>query len=138
MTSFAQVKKDIPNAEWRHLVTGVVIFALVVVFSVSYFSKGNTPIDLSDLTDSEIMIENEATEVTAGEESMVDETTTDTTMAKVEAGEGETVVQKGEGLWHVAKRVCGAGEKYNKLAEANGMTIYSEVAEGQVLKVVCE
>ncbi len=55
-----------------------------------------------------------------------------------EPATGTTVVQKGEGLWHVAQRVCGDGEKYNVLAGANGLSVWEELNEGMTLKVVCK
>jgi len=110
------------------------------VFSYAYFTKsrgGNVVIDDSKLLE-EITKENKAGGTT---DSEID------TNAEIPAEPGEkgatsvgetTIVQKGEGLWHVAQRVCGDGEKYNILANANGLNVWEDLAEGMTLKVVCK
>ena len=52
--------------------------------------------------------------------------------------ESVAVVEEGEGLWHVAERVCGDPEVYNFVAEENGLSVWDWVAEGQELTVTCD
>lgn len=151
----AKIKAKNPNANWSNILTGLAVLFLVAAFSYSYFSRSKN--ESLKIEDKKIMEEINKGEVQKDEskeekngsdnlEGNQDET-------KKEIGEGPmagekgstpsasgvtTVVQKGEGLWHVAKRVCGDGEKYNILAAANGLTVWDELNEGMVLKVVCE
>lgn len=148
------LRKQNPNANWANLLTGVAVLVMVAVFSYAYFTKsktGNMVIDDSKL------VKQMTGEETAGEtksEETGTEKQQDVTMptqgqtedqTPAESGEkgaepvtGTTVVQKGEGLWHVAQRVCGDGEKYNVLASANGLNVWEELNEGMTLKVVCK
>ncbi|MFA5776565.1 MAG: hypothetical protein WC988_03375 [Patescibacteria group bacterium] len=132
-----KMKKQNPNANWANLLTGVAVLAMVAVFSYAYFTKskgGNVVIDDSKLVE-EVTKENKTNETTG-------DTVPDTSAEPGEKGAtpvGETtIVQKGEGLWHVAQRVCGDGEKYNILANANGLNVWEELNEGMTLKVVCK
>lgn len=114
----SEVRRDNPNANWGNLLTGILILVLIAVFSVWYFGK--TP------EQQENLIKDIIQRGTVEEEMVMEET------ADI------AVVAEGEGLWNVAERVCGDGEAYNVLAEANGLTIWSAVAVGQELTVVCE
>lgn len=122
----AKMKKENPDANWANLLTGVGILVLVAIFSVWYF--GNTDgVEVNDnLIDQMEQNEGDVASTTTGPNGEI-----------IKLKEGETAVQAGEGLWHVAKRVCNDPEKYNYLAAANGMTIWSKVAEGQVLVIDC-
>ncbi len=150
------LKKQNPNANWANLLTGAAVLVMVAVFSYAYFTKsqtGNVVIDDSNLVK----------EVTKGSEKPLEEGAKVETgqpadvavdvggsvdrgvETPAEIGEkgsatasGTTVVQKGEGLWHVAQRVCGDGEKYNVLAAANGLNVWEDLNEGMTLKVVCK
>lgn len=46
-------------------------------------------------------------------------------------------VERGEGLWQIAQRVCGDGHFYDQVAKENGLAINSSLETGQVLKVTC-
>lgn len=115
-----EVKKDNPEANWGNLLTGIAILVLIAGFSIWYF--GN-PTDDRESILSEILNSNENVEEVMEEDTMMPE--------------GMVVVEEGEGLWNVAERVCGDGEAYNVLAEANGLTIWSPVVVGQELVVAC-
>ena len=154
------LKKQNPNANWANLLTGVAVLVMVAVFSYAYFTKsktGNMVIDDSKLVKQVTGEENgegkesketgveKGTGTEAGKE--VIEPTQSQTENQTPAKSGEkgaeptletTIVQKGEGLWHVAQRVCGDGEKYNVLAAANGLNVWEELNEGMTLKVVCK
>jgi hypothetical protein len=142
-----RIKKQNPNANWANLLTGVAVLIMVTVFSYAYFTKskgGNLVIDDSKLLE-QVSKEQPANTVDETVGSETDTTTPSETVVQVEPGEkgatpgGETtVVQKGEGLWHVAQRVCGDGEKYNVLANANGLSVWEDLNEGMALKVVCK
>lgn len=159
----AKIKAKNPNANWSNVITGLAILFLVAAFSYSYFSRSKN--ETLKLEDKQIMeeINKESGKETQEEEQkqkeQKEERSTEGSdqgsqeVAKEEEGEkaqpgekgvapvisGETTtVQKGEGLWHVAKRVCGDGEKYNVLAAANGLSVWDELREGMTLKVVCE
>lgn len=130
-----KIKKQNPNANWANLLTGVAVLVMVAVFSYAYFTKskgGNVVIDDSKLVE---QVTKEQPANTADVTVPIDATTP--TESGVPAGE-TTVVQKGEGLWHVAQRVCGDGEKYNVLANANGLNVWEDLNEGMTLKVVCK
>lgn len=114
-----EVKKDNPEANWGNLLTGIAILVLIAGFSIWYF--GNPSEERESLL-SEILNSNENVEEV---------------MEQDKVSEGMIAVEEGEGLWNVAQRVCGDGEAYNVLAEANGLTIWSPVAVGQELVVAC-
>jgi hypothetical protein len=116
-----EIKKQNPDATWTNLVTGVVILVLIALGSVWYF--GNA--EISNLNNSN------------GDEIAMDSEENSGESMEMESYE-TTTVEAGEGLWKVAARVCGDGEKYNILATANGLTINSSVYVGQELMVVCE
>jgi len=124
----AKMKQENPDANWANLLTGVGILVLVAIFSVWYF--GST--DGVEINDS--LIEQVGNGSDQGDVSSI---TTGPNGEIIKLEEGETAVLAGEGLWHVAERVCGDAEKYNYLADANGMSIWSKVHEGQVLVVSC-
>ena len=140
-TMMEKIKKQNPNANWANLLTGVAVLVMVAVFSYAYFTKssgGNVVIDDSKLVE-QVTKEQPANEIDATVPADANSET------PAEAGEkgatpvGETtVVQKGEGLWHVAQRVCGDGENYNVLANANGLNVWEDLNEGMSLKVVCK
>jgi hypothetical protein len=116
-----KLKEDNPNANWKNLVTGVVILLLVVVFSVWYFSSN--PGGSGNGDNGDMMLDGDV----EGSDTAIND-----------AGKTIIVVQKGEGLWQVAKRVCGDGEMYNHLARANDLNIFrSELSEGQELILDC-
>ena len=121
------LKKQNPDANWANLFTGVGILVMLAVFSIWYFSNSNT-INLEQLGQ-------ESVEQKSNEDAKKMDAE-DTKMDQVKAN--ETTVTEGEGLWQVAERVCGDGEKYVELANGNGLTEWSELHTGQVLKVVCE
>ncbi|MBT6401535.1 hypothetical protein HN803_01415 [candidate division WWE3 bacterium] len=114
-----EVKKDNPEANWGNLLTGIAILVLIAGFSIWYF--GNPTEDRENLL-SEILNSGENVEEVMVEETMM---------------EGMVAVEAGEGLWNVAERVCGNGEAYNVLAEANELTIWSPVTVGQELVIAC-
>jgi hypothetical protein len=137
-----KIKKQNPNANWANLLTGVAVLVMVAVFSYAYFTKAkgsNVVIDDSKLVE-------EVTQPADLGEPATTEPGSTPTEPDIPAEPGEkgatpvgetTVVQKGEGLWHVAQRVCGDGEKYNILATANGLNVWEDLNEGMTLKVVC-
>lgn len=147
------LKKQNPNANWANLLTGIAVLVMVAVFSYAYFAKsqkGNVVIDDSSLV-------KEMTKDSGGIQDRADGSLSEAgdqetpgsgdLQEEIPAEVGEkgstnatdtTVVQKGEGLWHVAQRVCGDGEKYNVLANANGLNVWEELNEGMTLKVVCK
>ncbi len=112
-----EIRRENPNATWGNLLTGIGILILIAVFSIWYFGK--TPEEQ----------ENVFTDLLSRDEIVVEEE---------EMAEGVVVVEEGEGIWHVAERVCGDGEKYNKIAHDNNLTIWSYVTPGQELMVTCE
>ena len=154
------LKKQNPNANWANLLTGVAVLVMVAVFSYAYFTKSKTGNMVID--DSKLVNQMTGEEAEGGKESkeigteegagtQVGKDATEPTQSQTEnqtpadSGEkgaeptlGTTIVQKGEGLWHVAQRVCGDGEKYNVLASANGLNVWEELNEGMTLKVVCK
>lgn len=152
------LKKQNPNANWANLLTGVAILVMVSVFSYAYFTKSktrNVVINDDELVKQVAGNENEnggsGSEKETGRESGAESKDAEPAQSpekspsRPEAGEkgaepagGVTIVQKGEGLWHVAQRVCGDGEKYNVLAAANGLSVWEELNEGMTLKVVCK
>ena len=145
-----KIKKQNPNANWVNLLTGAAVLVMVAVFSYTYFtrSKVNNAVDL-DRSLEEVTKETPAggpvKEGASEEKSPADQNAD--TMPNIPAEPGEkgsevtgevAVVQKGEGLWQVAQRVCGDGEKYNILANANGLSVWGALSEGMTLKVVCQ
>lgn len=153
LTKFMEnLKKQNPNANWANLLTGLAVLVMVAVFSYAYFTKSNKvnlTLDDSDLVEKVTKGDSEVKEPSTTTDQGVADTTTPTDEVSAVDGEkgapvvpsqpGETtVVQKGEGLWHVAQRVCGDGEKYNVLAGANGLSVWEELNEGMTLKVVCK
>ena len=150
-----KLRKDNPSANWANLTTGVAVLVLVAVFSYAYFSKPQpkdinvtTPKDnvISTITPAEVKNE-DSKDVTSESTPVLDDSAKQEAVITPEAGEkgsekqmvssDTTVVAKGEGLWDVAKRVCGDAEKYNLLADANGLSIWSGLSEGMTLKVKC-
>ncbi|OGC56320.1 hypothetical protein A3H26_01875 [candidate division WWE3 bacterium RIFCSPLOWO2_12_FULL_36_10] len=116
-----KIKEDNPKANWGNLITGIGILVLIAFFSVWYFGKTSNNTGLNQIINS-VKNGNIKTEVQG---------TTDTSQAiKVE-------VLSGEGLWQVAERVCGDGEKYNYMALANNLNLWSEIKSGQSLVVDC-
>ncbi len=140
----ANLKKQNPDANWKNLITGVVILVLVALFSVWYFSNDTSPggsADIVPVTGEQIeelvgtngeetgngAVEEEQVQVQINEQEVV--TTEEGRMAAVLAGES---------LWKVAERVCGKGEAYVYLAAANGYTVnWAPIKVGQMLKVDC-
>ena len=116
-----KIKEDNPKANWGNLLTGIGILVLIAFFSVWYFGKASNNTGLNKIINS------------------VRDSTTNT---QVKGAEGTSMKNKaevlsGEGLWQVAERICGDGEKYNYLALANNLNLWSEVKAGQVLIVDC-
>ena len=124
----ADVKKQNPDANWANLFTGIGILVMLAVFSIWYFSNSNT-INLEQL-DQKNIEQKDNNKTLDGE--------TPKTSGENKAKENETTVNAGEGLWQVAERVCDDGERYVALARGNGLTEWSELYTGQVLKIVCE
>ena len=112
-----KIKKENPNANWNNLLTGFAILAILAVFSVWYFGQNTTNIESG--------IKKESTETGNPQK--------DLTLGDAQ----EVTVEPNEGLWQVAERVCGDGEKYNMIAEQNGLTIWSTLSDGETLKVNC-
>lgn len=110
-----EAKRENPNASWGNLLTGIIMLVLIAVLSVWYFGS-NTNLEENIL--SEIF--------NVGEEEVV-----------LIQNEGVVLAQEGEGLWHVAQRVCGDPELYNVIAEDNGLSIWSNLVLGQELVVSC-
>lgn len=132
-----KIKKENPDATWGNLLSGLGILVLIAVFSLWYFSRGATP-TTSESTPIETVLDENGDEIevevlengeVAGEADEVIE---------VEFTGEMTTVQEGEGLYNVAERVCGDAEKYNVLADANGLNIWSHIPAGMELKVICE
>lgn len=146
-----KLKKQNPNANWANLLTGVAVLVMVAVFSYAYFTKSkgeNMVIDDSSLV-KEVTTDTTKVQEGTDEDLVGDQETVDVSNPQEEVPAeveekgatpvGETTtVQKGEGLWHVAQRVCGDGEKYNVLANANGLNVWEDLNEGMTLKVVCK
>ncbi len=139
------LKKQNPNASWANLLTGVAVLVMVAVFSYAYFSRSGSDqasIDINKALE-EVTKEGQDT----GQEGQPAGATVEDTAPAISAEPGEkgstdqaetTVVLKGEGLWQVAQRVCGDGEKYNVLASANGLSVWEGLPDGMTLKVVCK
>lgn len=130
-TLMNRAQKENPNANWRNLVTGVVILVLVGLFSVWYFSSAPQNDVLNNLGTGDIDVE-----VTQnGDGSMEGDSMNGENPVNME---GMVEVLEGEGLWQVAERVCGDGEKYVYLAEENGFSVWwAPIAPGDMLKVNC-
>ena len=112
-----EIKMDNPEANWGNLLTGVSILVLIAVFSIWYF--GNPSENRGSFLSEILNIQGEEIQ-----EGIMDESV--------------AVVEEGEGLWHVAERVCGDPEVYNFVAEENGLSVWDWVAEGQELTVTCD
>lgn len=111
-----KMKEKNPDASWVNLLTGLAILLVLSFASVWYFSKNNTmPVQDNNLLE------------------LVEDTS-----ATSEIESGKVVVQAGEGLWHVAERVCGDGYQYVRIAAENGLSEWSPLTEGQELVVNCE
>lgn len=122
----ADLKKHNEYSTWKNLTLGLTVVILVVVFSVMYFNRLSQSLEIDPLSDEQVA-------------SMSQKIESKTTVKPEEVKQEEKVtVQEGEGLWHVALRVCGTGEAYSILAEANNLTIDSEVFVGQQLLLKCK
>lgn len=134
------MKTQNPKANWSNLLTGLGVLVMVALFSYAYFNRaGNKNLNDIDIqADSKLQELLEKAKLT--DEPTSDEQTTDEAIStpSSENAEGTTVVARGEGLWNVAQRVCGDAEKYNVLANANGLNIWEDLNEGMTLKIVCE
>ncbi len=120
------LKKHNEYSTWKNLTLGLTVVLLVVVLSVMYFNRLSQSLEIDSLSDEQVA-------------SMSQKFEPKTTVKPEEVKQEEKVtVQEGEGLWHVALRVCGTGEAYSKLAEANNLTIDSEVFVGQQLLLKCK
>lgn len=123
-----KIKKENPNANWSNLLTGFAILVILTVFSVWYFGQNTSNID------------NKAGEENQETESGIKKESTETGTSQKDLTSGdmqEITVESNEGLWQVAERVCGDGEKYNVIAEQNDLTIWSTLSDGQTLKATC-
>ena len=132
-----KLRKQNPNANWANLLTGVAVLVMVAVFSYAYFTRAHATNTVTNQAGS-------SEEVTTPQQPETNEpAVTDQGSSSQEQPvpatpeAGTTVVQHGEGLWQVAQRVCGDGEKYNVLANANGLSVWDGLNEGMTLKVVC-
>ncbi len=121
-----KLRRDNPDANWANLLTGIGILVLVAVFSVWYFGNSDSTFSGSGTNDD------------AMEQGENADTSTNNDAMEQNLGKDEVVVQAGEGLWHVAKRVCNNGELYNKVAAENNLSIWANLSQGQVLKVTCK
>lgn len=122
----ADLKKHNEYSTWKNLTLGLTVVLLVVVLSVMYFNRLSQSLEIQPLTDEQVA-------------SMSQQTESKTPVKSKEVKQEEKVtVQEGEGLWHVALRVCGTGEAYSILAEVNNLTIDSEVFVGQQLILKCK
>ncbi len=141
-TLMNKLEKENPNANWKNLVTGVLLLLTVLAFSTWYFTNNTSTIEndtslssLSEYLEQDQQNEDvqEEQDVSISPEDSENEgTTTEVTNYT------EDVVQPGEGLWHFAKRVCGDGEKYNYIADENNLNVHTaKLAPGQKLKVNC-
>lgn len=120
------LKKHNEYSTWKNLTLGLTVVLLVVVLSVMYFNRLSQSLEIQPLSDEQVASMGQKIEPKAPVKSK-------------EANQEEKVtVQEGEGLWHVALRVCGTGEAYSILAEANNLTFESEVFVGQQLIVKCK
>lgn len=121
-----KIKEENPDANWTNLLTGLAVILLIVVFSFWYFNRASqgdflTEVEVED-GNGETVVEGENGQLSGEEDS---------------PAANEVVVLEGEGLWQVAERVCGEGERYNFLADANNLTIFTAVTPGQRLIVAC-
>lgn len=125
-----KLEEENPNANWKNLITGLVILLLVGIFSIWYFSN-NASSGLNILSGgTESLFGSGDVEEANGGNSVVAGAAVDE--------QGMVVVLEGEGLWQVAERVCGDSEKYNHLADANGYSIWwAPVVPGQELVANC-
>lgn len=129
------IKQENPNANWKNLVTGTSILVLVSIFSIWYFntSSGDTELVEQLRRNPSLQVEEDFTTNGKGTDSILGVGT----ISGADSAE-YTIVQKSEGLWHVAKRVCGDGEKYKYMAAANNLDVrWAKLAVGQKLKVDC-
>lgn len=110
------------------LFTGIALLIMVAAFSYEYFSKGRVG-NTVKLPSSEVL---------AGNTSTLQETSDTIENSTPSVLPETTTVEKGEGLWQVAQRICGDGEKYNLIAQANNLNVWEGLIEGMTLKVVCE
>lgn len=122
-----KLKKDNPDANWTNLLTGVGILVLVAVFSVWYFGNSDSNVFTGAGGENDDI-----------EQSMEGEGNIETDENGEPLEPNQVKVQAGEGLWHVAERVCGDGELYNHIAQANELSIWSRVNENQILTVTCD
>lgn len=123
-----KMKRENPNANWSNLVTGFAILVILTIFSVWYFGQ-NT----SGLKNKTGIEEQQVSE--QGDNNTPTEA--GSTKTQLNPGFQEVTVQSSEGLWQVAERICGDGEKYNKIADQNDLTVWSTLSDGQTLKVNC-
>ncbi|MEN9389055.1 MAG: hypothetical protein RLY61_139 [Candidatus Parcubacteria bacterium] len=124
-TVLTDLKKQNEYSTWKNLTLGLTVVLLVVIFSVAYFNRLSQSLEIQPLS----------AEQTASTQPKVQRQLSTKTPKSTK--EEKVTVQEGEGLWHVALRVCGTGEAYSKLAEANNLTIDSEVFVGQELLRKC-
>jgi hypothetical protein len=122
----ADLKKHNEYSTWKNLTLGLTVVILVVVFSVMYFNRLSQSLEIQPLSDEQVASMGQKIEPKAPAKS------------KENSQDEKVTVQEGEGLWHVALRVCGTGEAYSILAEANNLTIDSEVFVGQQLLLKCK
>ena len=115
----SRIREQNPNANWKNLVSGIIILLLVAGFSIWYFDNASS---LPNLLQNDY-------------DSFVDETNIPT--AEDSNDPATTVVEAGEGLWQVAERVCGDGEAYVSLSIENDISLWQPVEVGQVIKINC-
>ena len=120
------LKKQNEYSTWKNLTLGLSVVVLVVFLSISYFNRISRSLEITPLSDQDTNLVKEMPKK---------DTKPNTQEVKQD---NKVVVQEGEGLWHVAQRVCGNGEAYSALAEANNLTIDSEVFVGQELVLQCK
>ena len=128
-----QIKNDEIDESTKNLLTGLGILFLVLIFSIWYFytpaaGRGTKNLYEDIKKESSAVIE----KVTTSKED------SPSGIEEVQIFEEDAIVQPGEGLWTFAERVCGDGESYNYIADANNLNIHwSQLEVGQELKVVC-
>lgn len=119
----------------KNLVTGAAILVLVGLFSVWYFTNqsSQTNEQLLGVEDTSI-----TTDGSGANLADVPGTNSPEVDASQIDAEGMITVQEKEGLWQVAERVCGDGERYNFIADENGLSIWwAPTYPGQRLKANC-
>lgn len=118
-----KLQKENPNANWRNLITGTLVAVMLGTFSFWYFNSNKPSFDE----------EPEPTPAVTDVSSYGD-----VKGLFNDSSDNIVVVQKGEGLWHVAKRICNDGYKAPSIAKQNGLRSNQALEVGQELRVDCD